>query len=56
MTYDPSVVVTGEFGLVIRRKALVERRISLHHLCAAMEVSEPLDVHLLAASLKTANP
>jgi len=37
------VTVTAEFGIVVRRKSLVERGVPLFDLLAAMEVSEPLD-------------
>jgi len=43
MTNDRSVVITNEFGLIVRRKALVERQVSLHDLFAAMEVSKAFD-------------
>jgi hypothetical protein len=43
MTNNSSVIVTSEFGLIVRRKALVERRVDLHDLLTAMEVGEPLD-------------
>ena len=35
--------VTGEFGLIIRKRALLERNVSLEMLLTAMEASEPLD-------------
>jgi hypothetical protein len=43
MTNDSSVIVTSEFGLIVRRKALTERRIELRDLLSAMEVEEHLD-------------
>jgi len=43
MTNDSSVIVTSEFGLIVRRTALVERRIDLRDLFTAVEVGEPLD-------------
>jgi hypothetical protein len=43
MTNDPSIAVTSEFGLILRRSALVERKIDLRDLLAAMEVEGWLD-------------
>jgi hypothetical protein len=43
MTHDSSVIVTNEFGLIVRRNALVERQIDLRELFAAMEVEAWLD-------------
>ncbi|QHO77643.1 hypothetical protein ACH79_38440 [Bradyrhizobium sp. CCBAU 051011] len=50
MTNNSSVIVTSEFGLIVRRNALVERQIDLRDLFTAMEVEEGLDVndHLLS--------
>jgi hypothetical protein len=38
-----SVMVTSEFGLIVRRNALAERQVDLRDLCAAMEAEERLD-------------
>jgi hypothetical protein len=35
------VAVTGEYGIVIRRRALAERNLSYQSLLAAMEADEP---------------
>ena len=35
--------VTSEFGLIIRKHALLERNVSMEMVLAAMEVSRPLD-------------
>lgn len=35
--------VTAEFGLIIRKHALLERNVSMEMLLAAMEASNPLD-------------
>ena len=35
--------ITAEFGLVIRKRALLERNISMDMVLGAMEVSSPLD-------------
>ncbi|MEH2535161.1 hypothetical protein V1277_005540 [Bradyrhizobium sp. AZCC 1588] len=43
MTNDSSIIVTSEFGLIVRRKALSERQVDLGDLFTAMEVGEPLD-------------
>lgn len=43
MKNDPSVTVTSEFGLIVRRNALVERQVELHDLLAVMEVGERFD-------------
>jgi hypothetical protein len=43
MTNDSSVILTSEFGLIVRRRALVERRVDLRDLLTAMEVGGPLD-------------
>jgi hypothetical protein len=43
MTNDSSVVVTSEFGLIVRRKALVERGVDLRDLFISMEVGERFD-------------
>ena len=38
-----AIDVTGEFGIVVRRQALIERRVSLEALLEALEVESPLD-------------
>jgi hypothetical protein len=43
MMNHSSVNVTSEFGLIVRRNALVERGIGLHDLFSAMDVGEPFD-------------
>ena len=43
MTQYPSIAVTSEFGLIVRRKALVERKVSLRNLFTVMQVSEAFD-------------
>lgn len=43
MTNKSSVIVTGEFGLIVRRNALVERQIDLRDVFTAMEVEAWLD-------------
>jgi hypothetical protein len=43
MTIDSSVIVTSEFGLIVRRSALVERRVDLRDLFTAIEAEERLD-------------
>ena len=43
MTNDSSVIVTSEFGIIVRRNALVERQVDLRDLFTAMEVEERLD-------------
>ena len=43
MTNDRGVAITSEFGLIVRRKALIERQVSLHNLFAAMEAGKALD-------------
>ena len=43
MTDNRCVNVTAEFGLVVRRKALVERGVPLNALLAALEADAPLD-------------
>lgn len=50
MTNNSSVIVTSEFGLIVRRNALVERQIDLRDLLTAMEVEEGIDGndHLLS--------
>jgi hypothetical protein len=37
------IKITGEFGIILRRQALIEKDIALQLVLAAMEVSEPLD-------------
>jgi hypothetical protein len=37
------VSITSEYGIVVRRAALVERGLSWERLLAALEVSKPLD-------------
>jgi hypothetical protein len=50
MKTEPDVIVTSEFGLIVRRNALAERDVDLRDLFAAMEVAEQLDGsdHLLS--------
>jgi len=43
MKNDSSLIVTSEFGLIVRRSALAERQVDLHDLFAVMEVGERLD-------------
>jgi hypothetical protein len=39
-----SIKATGEFGLIIRRRSLQERNVSLKAVLEAMEAAEPLDI------------
>jgi hypothetical protein len=43
MINDASVLVTSEFGLIVRRNALTERQVDLRDLFTAMEVEVRLD-------------
>ena len=43
MANDTSIILTSEFGLIIRRGALTERHIDLRDLLTALEVDERLD-------------
>ena len=43
MIHDSSVIVTSEFGLIVRRNALTERQVDLRDLFTAMEVEVRLD-------------
>jgi hypothetical protein len=43
MASDTSIILTSEFGLIIRRGALTERHIDLRDLLTALEVDERLD-------------
>ncbi|KRR25229.1 hypothetical protein CQ14_09420 [Bradyrhizobium lablabi] len=42
MINDSSVIVTSEFGLIVRRNALTERQVDLRDLFTAMEVEVQL--------------
>jgi hypothetical protein len=39
------VDVTGEFGIIIRRRSLVERDVSLHSILEVLEVKGPVDMN-----------
>lgn len=43
MTGGGCINITGEYGLVVRRAALVERAIALDDLLRTLEVDQPLD-------------
>ncbi|MCK1535222.1 MULTISPECIES: hypothetical protein [unclassified Bradyrhizobium] len=43
MTGKGWINITGEYGLVVRRAALVERAIALDNLLKTLEVDQPLD-------------
>jgi hypothetical protein len=43
MTNDSSVIITSEFGLIVRRNALIERQVDLDDFYVAMEGEERLD-------------
>jgi hypothetical protein len=43
MASDTSIILTSEFGLIIRRGALTERHVELRDLLTALEVNERLD-------------
>ena len=43
MINDLSVIVTSEFGIIVRRNALIERQVDLRDLFTAMEVEVRLD-------------
>src|SRR6185312_2342182 len=43
MASDTSIILTSEFGLIIRRSALTERHVDLRDLLTALEVNERLD-------------
>jgi hypothetical protein len=50
MNVSSSVRLTGEYGIVVRRKALAERGVPWDSLLAAMEVQAPLDCSKLLLS------
>ena len=43
MASDTSIILTSEFGLIIRRGALTERHVDLGDLLTALEVNERLE-------------